>query len=567
MSYFKKIFTILSKRQKAIVFVISILMFLLTLLELIGLSLVYPLVTVIIDPTKFKELIGEYDKLQFLGAIDTFNLITYVVSGIGIFYVAKILIQIFFNYLKTKFANNLAANIGEMMFNGYLRQPLSFSSEKNSAYILRNIIDLPIQYINNGLVNFIQIFFEFFFIFFAFLLIILANQTIGILILFISTLLIILFILVNKKKISQFGKSINNRIAERLKVTRETIEGLRDINLLKKQDFFKKIFDEHNYKIASLLTSLELKVVLPKFMMELFGISFLLISVIYLINSGYETNEIIPILALIGAGMARVIPSVSRILSFFTRVQATKYSVEIIFSEKKKFENFVKNKDIEYKFEKNILFNKITFGYDQKILIKDFSFNIKKNSMFGIKGKSGSGKTTILNLISGFLEPSKGQIIVDDVQIEKNIENWQKLISYVPQKIFFTDDTIKNNICLGMENSEINQKYLNDAIKLSKADEFINSFPNGIDQNIGEGGKNLSFGQSQRLGLARSLYRKPKLLMLDETTSGLDLDTEKSIIKELVELKKYLTIIIVSHRTETLNYCDQVLDLEKNELL
>ena len=98
-------------------------------------------------------------------------------------------------------------------------------------------------------------------------------------------------------------------------------------------------------------------------------------------------------------------------------------------------------------------------------------------------------------------------------------------------------------------------------------DEFINSFPNGIDQNIGEGGKNLSFGQSQRLGLARSLYRKPKLLMLDETTSGLDLDTEKSIIKELVELKKYLTIIIVSHRTETLNYCDQVLDLEKNELL
>ena len=213
------------------------------------------------------------------------------------------------------------------------------------------------------------------------------------------------------------------------------------------------------------------------------------------------------------------------------------------------------------------MFNKITFGYDQKILIKDFSFHIKKNSMFGIKGKSGSGKTTILNLISGFLEPSKGQIVVDDVQIEKNVENWQKLISYVPQKIFFTDDTIKNNICLGMDNSEINQKYLNDSIKLSKADEFINSFPNGIDQNIGEGGKNLSFGQSQRLGLARSLYRKPKLLMLDETTSGLDLDTEKSIIKELVELKKYLTIIIVSHRTETLNYCDQVLDLEKNELL
>jgi len=563
MPYIKKIFSILNSRQKKILLIISFISLILMLLEIIGLSLVYPLVTVVIDPVKFKDLISSYNTLDFLNELQTNNLIFYIIIGIGLFYFAKILIQIFGNYLKTKFSNNLAANIGDMMYNGYLRQPLSFSNEKNSAYIIRNIIELPTQYINNALINLILITFEFFFILLAFSLFITVNKVIGLVTLSISILFVLLFIFINKKRITQYGKSINNRIAERLKITKETIEGLKDINLFKKQDFFKRVFDSHNYKIASLITGLEIKVILPKFLMEFFGIAFLLLSIIFLVINDYNTNEIVPTLALIGAGMARIIPSVSRILSFYTRIQATKFAVDTIFFEKKKFDNIIYNKDIHFTFEKEIIFDEISFNYNEKNIIKDLSFNIKKNSIFGIKGKSGTGKTTILNLISGFLEPNNGKITVDGKKIIDNVENWQKLISYVPQKIFFTDDTIKNNICLGLEENEINHKNLKDAIKLAKADEFINQFDKGIEQKIGENGSNLSFGQSQRVGLARSLYKKPKLLMLDETTSGLDLDTEKLIISELKELKKYLTIIIVSHRTETLECCDKILDLEK----
>tara|TARA_B100000579_G_scaffold390693_1_gene365341 strand:- start:4885 stop:6579 length:1695 start_codon:yes stop_codon:yes gene_type:complete len=563
MPYIKKIFSILNSRQKKILLIISFISLILMLLEIIGLSLVYPLVTVVIDPVKFKDLISSYNTLDFLNELQTNNLIFYIIIGIGLFYFAKILIQIFGNYLKTKFSNNLAANIGDMMYNGYLRQPLSFSNEKNSAYIIRNIIELPTQYINNALINLILITFEFFFILLAFSLFITVNKVIGLVTLSISILFVLLFIFINKKRITQYGKSINNRIAERLKITKETIEGLKDINLFKKQDFFKRVFDSHNYKIASLITGLEIKVILPKFLMEFFGIAFLLLSIIFLVINDYNTNEIVPTLALIGAGMARIIPSVSRILSFYTRIQATKFAVDTIFFEKKKFDNIIYNKDIHFTFEKEIIFDEISFNYNEKNIIKDLSFNIKKNSIFGIKGKSGTGKTTILNLISGFLEPNNGKITVDGKKIIDNVENWQKLISYVPQKIFFTDDTIKNNICLGLEENEINYKNLKDAIKLAKADEFINQFDKGIEQKIGENGSNLSFGQSQRVGLARSLYKKPKLLMLDETTSGLDLDTEKLIISELKELKKYLTIIIVSHRTETLECCDKILDLEK----
>lgn len=562
MAYIKKIFSILNNKQKKILIVISFISMVLMLLEIIGLSLVYPLVSVVIDPIKFKDLISKYDELYFLSELDSKSLIFYIVAIIGLFYLIKILIQIFGNYLKTKFSNNLAANIGDMMYNGYLRQPLSFSTEKNSAYIIRNIIELPNQYTNNALVNLILISFEIFFILLAFLLFIAVNKVIGLVTLSLSILFVFLFIFINKKGIVQYGKSINKRIAERLKITKETIEGLKDINLFKKQSFFKRIFDTHNYKIASLLTGLEIRVIFPKYLMEFFGVTFLLSSIIFLLVNDYDINEIIPTLALIGAGMARIIPSVSRILSFYTRIQATKFTVDTIFFEKKKFDNIIKNKNIIFEFEKEIFFNNVSFQYNDKNIIKDLSFSIKKNTIFGIKGKSGSGKTTILNLISGFLEPNKGEIRVDDKRIINNVENWQNLISYVPQKTFFIDDTIKSNICLGLEESEINYEQLKNAIKLSKAEEFINKLDNGIEQRVGEGGKNLSYGQSQRIVLARSLYKKPKLLMLDETTSGLDLETEKLIIDELTELKKYLTIILVSHRTETLEYCDKILNVE-----
>tara|TARA_B100001093_G_scaffold125521_1_gene118079 strand:- start:1598 stop:3292 length:1695 start_codon:yes stop_codon:yes gene_type:complete len=562
MAYINKIFSILNNKQKKILIVISLISMVLMLLEIIGLSLVYPLVSVVIDPIKFKDLLSKYDELHFLSELESKSLIFYIIALIGLFYLIKILIQILGNYLKTKLSNNLAANIGDMMYNGYLRQPLSFSTEKNSAYIIRNIIELPNQYTNNALVNLLLISFEIFFILLAFSLFIAVNKVIGLVTLSLSILFVFLFIFINKKGIVQYGKSINQRIAERLKITKETIEGLKDINLFKKQSFFKRIFDTHNYKIASLLTGLEIRVIFPKYLMEFFGVTFLLSSIIFLLVNDYDINEIIPTLALIGAGMARIIPSVSRILSFYTRIQAAKFTVDTIFFEKKKFDNIIKNKNIIFKFEKEIIFNNVSFQYNDKNIIKDLSFSIKKNSIFGIKGKSGSGKTTILNLISGFLEPNKGDIIVDDKRIVNNVENWQNLISYVPQKTFFIDDTIKSNICLGLEEREINYEHLKNAIKLSKAEGFINKLDNGIEQRVGEGGKNLSYGQSQRIALARSLYKKPKLLMLDETTSGLDLETEKLIIDELTELKKYLTIILVSHRTETLKYCDKILNVE-----
>ena len=209
MAYINKIFSILNNKQKKILIVISLISMVLMLLEIIGLSLVYPLVSVVIDPIKFKDLLSKYDELHFLSELESKSLIFYIIALIGLFYLIKILIQILGNYLKTKLSNNLAANIGDMMYNGYLRQPLSFSTEKNSAYIIRNIIELPNQYTNNALVNLLLISFEIFFILLAFSLFIAVNKVIGLVTLSLSILFVFLFIFINKKGIVQYGKSIN----------------------------------------------------------------------------------------------------------------------------------------------------------------------------------------------------------------------------------------------------------------------------------------------------------------------------------------------------------------------
>ena len=192
------------------------------------------------------------------------------------------------------------------------------------------------------------------------------------------------------------------------------------------------------------------------------------------------------------------------------------------------------------------------------------NFTIKKNSIFGIKGKSGSGKTTCLNLIIGFLNPKNGTILVDGLDIQENVGNWQKIISYMPQKIFLLDGTLKENICFGLKENEINYENLQQSLQYAQIEDFADPQRGGLSRLLGERGSKISAGQTQRVGLARALYGKPQLLILDESTSALDEKTEKKILQDIIKLKKNITIILVSHSDKVLSFCDTIYNLDEN---
>ena len=209
----------------------------------------------------------------------------------------------------------------------------------------------------------------------------------------------------------------------------------------------------------------------------------------------------------------------------------------------------------------------LNFSYDQKPLIKNIHLEIKKGSKYGFFGKSGSGKSTLIDIILGVLPPTSGSLYLDGVDISENLRGWQNQIGYVPQEIFLSDDTLRRNIAFGLSVDDINDAAIQKAVSLVQLEKFIHNLPQGLDTIVGERGVRISGGQRQRIGIARALYHKPEVLVLDEATSNLDIKTEADLMDAIFALHGQKTIITVAHRLKTLDKCDNIYTLRNGKII
>ena len=267
-----------------------------------------------------------------------------------------------------------------------------------------------------------------------------------------------------------------------------------------------------------------------------------------------------------------MLPGFVKLNGYLQQVESNKASLNLIHKEFLASDQNIKFKDkdinLNMKHESgNISFQNINFSFGEKEIFKNFSFEIKKNSIVGISGESGSGKSTLINILLGLLKPKNGKILSNGLDISDFISDWQKSIGYVSQNIFLLDASLKENIAFGVAEEKINYNQLKKITNLANLNDFIESLEYGIDTNIGEKGSKISGGQIQRIAIARELYRNPSILILDEATTGLDYKNEKKIFESINQLKNKMTIIIVSHNKNTLNFCDKLLDLNKKSLM
>ena len=314
-----------------------------------------------------------------------------------------------------------------------------------------------------------------------------------------------------------------------------------------------------------------------KYYVEVFLVFLFSIAIITLIILDYEYNIIAYKLGFFGIVAFRLTPAISRMFIAFQEIKYRKKSVKTVADE---FERL--NKTVPEKISSNILSDNLTFS--EKLELKNINFNyedkqdkilngldliIERGSIIGITGKSGVGKSTLVNLITGLIKPTNenAKILSDGKSIHKNLKSWQKKIGYVPQLNYFIDDTILNNIAFGQNQDEINLKKVKEIIVKCELFEAIDSLPEKLETKIGEKGIKLSGGQQQRLGLARALYNDPELLILDESTSALDIETENKIIKTVKNLRKDKTIIIISHRSNTIKEADKVYEFQSGKLI
>lgn len=559
---------ILSKKHKRNFILLLLFVFIGMLFEIIGIGILIPILNVLLNSSNPNFLIT-FIKRNY-GTQNQITLLQYVLFFFLIIIMIKSIYLIVLSYFKFRFIATITNHTTNELFKGYLYSPYKFHVNNNSSNLIRNI-QIEMTEFNSTLQSFMMVITEFT-VAVGLVIFLLYTEPFGAIFTAILLLLAtITFQLLVKRKLSMWGQRRQELDGEINKTLIQSFSGIKDIKLSMVENYFYNKF----YKYVNKKIDLQSRYVtikhMPRLYLEFIVMTGLLVFIYVLVFKGVEPQTIITTLTLFVGVSFKLIPSFNNIMASLQQIRFSESSICLIESDLRN----VRNANlINTDFNKNISFNKsisfenISFSHTStsRIVIKDLFLEVNKNSIIGFIGESGSGKSTIADLMMGLLTPNSGKILVDGVDIYANICHWQKNIGYVPQTIYLLDDSILKNIAFGVSDDNICHKSVMNAVHLAQLDEFVNDLKHGINTNIGEGGAKLSGGQRQRIGIARALYNNPELLIFDEATSALDNKTESAVMEAIYSIKNK-TIIIIAHRLSTLSKCDIVYSIESGKAL
>ncbi|MDC0968020.1 ABC transporter ATP-binding protein/permease [Alphaproteobacteria bacterium] len=540
--------------------------------EMFSIALLVFFLTLMSDEVKLYKLMNKIDFFNIKNSFSKNDLMIILISIFVLIQTIKSILVILMYYFQADFIYNLRTKISSLLLKKYLYLSLSNYNDTNSSKFIRNII-IESQLACTGFVlPVILIFTEMLVFTLIISLIFISNKYIALVILISILLFFLLYMSLLKKKLGEWGNFRQEYENNRIKFAKESIGLYKIINLNNLQNVFYGLFVNINKKLAK-IEKIQLVISpIPRLIIEFSAVILLAILILIYSYSSSDITQILPTLGLLIASGLRLLPSFNRILTSYQKIGYNKSVVNLLNQELSDIKSIdkktIQNKNI---FKKNISFKNLEYSLKEsgKKLLQINNLKIKKNEKIGIYGRSGSGKSTFIDLIMGFRGPDKGNIILDDLYDLMNIKylnSWKTKIGYVPQKMTLLDDTIINNITLNFDNKKNNNfRKINEIIEISCLKSFIKSSTNGLETIIGENGSKISGGEIQRICIARALYNNPEFLILDEATSALDKDTENFILKNLFELKT--TIIFISHKLSSLKNCDKVFKIENKKLV
>ena len=575
MKTLKKILDLLTPAEKTRVFFLFFLILLMAILDTLGIASILPFIAVLSNPSLIETNIILNDFFQIskvLGVKDVNNFLFLLGAISFLFLILSIIIKIITTFLQTRFCYMREYTISKRLIEGYLDQPYTWFLKKNSSELGKNIlaeVNRVINYAAIPMMNFI-----------AQSAVMLA---ITILLLILEPFLTLIFgsiLGISFAIIYYFTKNILSRLgSENLKentkrfiIVSEAFGAIKEIKTKGLENFFSKQFIKPAKTYATNESLVSVIGLIPRYFIE--GIAFggLIFMVLILISSGREFNNIIPSLSLFAIAGYRLLPSLQQIFFASSRIRFISEHLDSLCRDLKYLNTGNKSNDTTNKilFNKVINLENIFFNYpnSKKVILKNINLSIPISKKIGIVGTTGSGKTTLVDIIIGLLEPTQGILSVDkNIINNSNKRSWQKNIGYVPQNVYLSDRSIAANIAFGINIEQINQKDVEQAaISANLHDFIIKELPEKYNTIIGERGVRLSGGQRQRIGVARALYQKPKILILDEATSALDNSTEKKIMECINNLEYSTTGIMIAHRLTTVKECDTIFLLENGEI-
>ena len=567
MKLIKLIWKLLTSNEKYNYFIHIVLSLINTFFETVLIALVIPLTQIIM---KKKVSIFFLDNLNYLDTLSYEDQVFVAITLLVTIYLVKNFFYAFFLWWQHNYIAKFETRIVKKLFSIYILQPYPFHLAKSSG-VLINKINFEVGSFNSTLKAICHISSEFL-VLVALSTCLLIYEPQGTLIVIIFALLIFLissYFL--KKKVRLWGEK---RFIYQGLANRELVQSFEGIKEIKVMGLEKKIISNFFKNISQAImwrTKWEITGGFPRIIFETIAVvSFcLLIFAILKISSSVNLIEIT---ALFLAATFRLMPSLTRITSSYTTFQNQYAPVSSIVNDLNLITIELQNEEskVDLKFNESIEIKDLNFMHEntEKLAINNLNFKIKKGDIVGIIGTSGSGKTTLADIIIGLLKTNKGNILVDNIQIDsKNLKNWQKKIGYVPQTIFLSDESVRGNIAYGVDENLVNEERIKKCIQMANLDKFVSELPVGLDTIIGEKGIRISGGQRQRLAIARTLYHDTEILIFDEATSALDPKNESEIISNILSLKGNKTIIIIAHKFSLIKDCDNIIVLDDGKLI
>lgn len=577
--YLSRFLYILGGKYKSLVLMVLLFLFV-SCLEVIGTGLVGPFISLATNPESIVENSFLNSIYQWLNLSSKSNFL--ILLGcliIAIFYLKSFLS---FNSQKFifEFGFRQQGELAARLMHRYLAAPYTFHLGRNSANLIQNITSETERFSNGVMMPLLTSISN---AVVTLALVGLLVKTNAMAMIIIGGILILSYGLLesSKYKIARWGKEGSDARTEMIRLINHGMGGLKETRIIGCESYFEgKMQDQiGKYSVSG---SLALSFTnLPRYVIEAFLITFLIVFTFLFvsINRG-NVQDLSSVLGIFALASIRLLPAVGNLLSSINGIRCNAYAVDKIYLDLKELEDplihqiisssaAVSNTKNVLPFRKRIILDNVTYHYPNAEIesLRQVSLSIGKGESIGLIGRSGAGKTTLVDVILGLLTPQSGTIKVDGTSIYTDLRAWQNSIGYVPQSIFLIDDTLERNIAFGVPDLLIDRQKLDKAIAAAQLEELIAQLPHGLQTMVGERGVMLSGGQRQRVGIARALYHEREILVFDEATAALDNETEGLVTEAIKSLSGIATMIIIAHRLSTLEHCDRVYVLDRGKVM
>ena len=579
----KKLRYVFDRKDKMKLVGLAILMIIGSVLELLAVAVFNPFIEVLMQTSSIED--DSFLKLFFahihLNGIEQYLVV--LSALIAVIYLVKNIYLSFLQNVILSFSYTTRMNLATRLLTTYMNEPYTFHLSKNIAEMQRCLQSDTSQFMS--LINScLQLTVEMVTCLALAAYLFHTSHSITVVIGVLLLLCIGLFFMISKKVSSRLGRQNENYNAKLFQWINQTLGGIKELKILQREENFIDSYKTNYKKLIWGARVNELIAALPKYIVETVAMVGLVFAIIIKLLFGHGALEtFIPQIAVFAVAAFRLLPSVGRVNAYINSIMYNKASLDMIYDDLKEIDSEPvqeiewQEKKEKWIFTKGVTVEHVSYHYpDSDVeVLHDISLEIPKGKTVALIGPSGAGKTTLADIILGLLPPVSGVVRMDQHNVYENLRSWREKLGYIPQSIYLSDDTIRNNVAFGIYEAQIDDNAIWKALEKAQLKEFVQGLEKGLDTYVGDRGVRLSGGQRQRSGLARALYHDPEILVLDEATSALDSSTEQAVMESIESLQGLKTMIIIAHRLTTIKNADLVYEVsggnvtlrDKNEVI